>query len=55
MTFYACSDCAKEFEIAVENQVSHLLMYKNTFYAGADLPRELKKMDLEDQFFPPVL
>ena len=30
-------------------------MYNNTFYAGFDFPRELKKMDLEDPFFPPVL
>ena len=42
-------------QIIVENQVFHPLMFYNTFYAGADFPRELRKMDLEDPFFPPVL
>ena len=41
--------------IIVENQLFHPLMYNNTFYAGADFPRELRKMDLEDPFFPLVL
>ena len=37
-------------QIIVKNQIFHPLMYNNTFYAGADFPRELQKNDLEDLF-----
>ena len=55
-TFYAAQILLGNLkQIIVENQVFHPLMYNNTFYAGADFPRELRKMDLEDSFFPSVL